>query len=85
MSGGVSESFEIKKLSYKERDNFWKILHQGYEKHSIIGCSIGVIFKKFSFAILIKIFKKFQADPSVREARMANGLVRGNKIYVFNS
>jgi hypothetical protein len=57
MSGGVSESFEIKKLSYKERDNFWKVLHQGSEKHSIIGCSIGVILNKFFICNFNKNFQ----------------------------
>ena len=44
MSGGIQESFDIKKLSYKEKDNFWNILFQGYHKNSIIGCSINVFF-----------------------------------------
>lgn len=50
MSGGIEESFDIKKMSYKEKDNFWNILHQAYSKNSIMGCSINVFF--------IKIYKK---------------------------
>jgi len=40
MSGGIEESFDIKKMGYKEKDNFWSILYQAYHKNSIMGCSI---------------------------------------------
>jgi hypothetical protein len=42
MSGGIAESFDLKKLSSTERANFWKILYQSYQKNSIIGCNIAV-------------------------------------------
>jgi hypothetical protein len=42
MSGGIAESFDLKKLNSTERANFWKILYQSYQKNSIIGCNIAV-------------------------------------------
>lgn len=63
MSGGLQEQFEIAALTDSDRENFWLFLNKGFEKNSIIGCSI-------------------TPDPSVREARMSNGLVRGHAYTV---
>lgn len=80
--GGIQEQFDIKKLDYSEKSNFWKIIYDGFKKNSIFGCSINVTLKYYLLIFTrtklnLLLFKK--ADPALREARLKNGLVRGRK------
>jgi hypothetical protein len=40
--GGIQENFDTRKLSETDKANFWKTIHNGFEKNAILGCSINV-------------------------------------------
>ena len=64
-----------------EKNYLWTILFQAYNRNSIMGCSIVVSSQFFLYSALICItYGSYptKADPSVREARLSNGLVRGH-------
>ena len=51
LSGGISESWNLKKMTQSEKDNFWTILFQAFKK-----CSIS-IFSDVIYKLDSKIFK----------------------------
>ena len=80
MSGGIEETFDLKKPIDL---NLWTIIYQGIYKQAIMGCSIAVRRLLLWCQVGVEWFKLFwlirlSADPKVREARLANGLVRGH-------
>ena len=40
MTGGITEQFNLRKLSPEYFWNFWEILYHGFYKNSIIGCGL---------------------------------------------
>lgn len=44
IKGGIQEQFDLKKLEQSVASNFWEIICKGFEKNSIMGCSINVRF-----------------------------------------
>lgn len=56
MSGGLQEQFSIHELSGEDSENFWTFVKEGFEKDSIMGCSIPV---NLFFLSVIDSFSKY--------------------------
>jgi|LakMenEpi03Aug12_release.lakeMendotaPanAssembly.Ray.scaffolds.fasta_scaffold2181771_1 hypothetical protein len=59
LSGGISESWDLKKMTQSDKDNFWTILYQSFNKDSMTVFSNVNHLQNYCFVNYNNVFKIF--------------------------